>query len=220
MEEKKNNKGLVWIIIILIILVLGLVGYIVYDKVLVQNKTISNNNNTNTTTKLDSDNKVDNENKKQILVSTEIEQGEYEDNYKKLIINNKVIDLDGRDLDNVMFLDDSHIIATFKGTIEGESTYYVFDSNGKKLYNLDELSSLKGAITVDAHFSDNSLHIETITTPTGDNYRSLCELNQSDIYSKFEVLNYLGDGKFSKAETITEYTVKEFLEVYHDYSCN
>ena len=34
MEEKKNNKGLVWLIVILIILVLGLVGYIVYDKVL------------------------------------------------------------------------------------------------------------------------------------------------------------------------------------------
>ena len=34
MEEKKNNKGLVWLIVVLIILVLGLVGYIVYDKVL------------------------------------------------------------------------------------------------------------------------------------------------------------------------------------------
>ena len=34
MEEKKNNKGLVWLIVILIILVLGLVGYIVYDKVI------------------------------------------------------------------------------------------------------------------------------------------------------------------------------------------
>ena len=34
MEEKKNNKGLVWLIVILIVLVLGLAGYIVYDKVL------------------------------------------------------------------------------------------------------------------------------------------------------------------------------------------
>ena len=49
MEEKKNNKGLIWLIVILIILVLGLVGYIVYDKVLKDDKTISNNDETITT---------------------------------------------------------------------------------------------------------------------------------------------------------------------------
>ena len=50
MEEKKNNKGLVWLIVILIILVLGLVGYIVYDKVLLEDKTSVNNDETTTTT--------------------------------------------------------------------------------------------------------------------------------------------------------------------------
>lgn len=50
MEEKKNKKGLIWLIVILIILVLGLVGYIVYDKVLLKDKTPINNNSTNTTT--------------------------------------------------------------------------------------------------------------------------------------------------------------------------
>lgn len=34
MEEKKNSKGLILVIVILIVLVLGLIGYIVYDKVL------------------------------------------------------------------------------------------------------------------------------------------------------------------------------------------
>ena len=47
MEEKKNNKGLVWLIVVLIILVLGLVGYIVYDKVLLNDKNISKNTTTN-----------------------------------------------------------------------------------------------------------------------------------------------------------------------------
>ena len=46
MGEKKNNKVLIWLIIILIILVLGLVGFIVYDKVLKVDKTISNNDET------------------------------------------------------------------------------------------------------------------------------------------------------------------------------
>lgn len=34
MEEKKNNKELIWLIIILIVLVLGLIGYIIYYKTL------------------------------------------------------------------------------------------------------------------------------------------------------------------------------------------
>ena len=51
MEEKKNNKGLVWLIVILIILVLGLVGYVVYNKVLSKDaEKINNNEKDNTTT--------------------------------------------------------------------------------------------------------------------------------------------------------------------------
>ena len=45
MEEKKNNKGLVWLIVILIILVLGLVGYIVYDKVILRSNNIKKEQN-------------------------------------------------------------------------------------------------------------------------------------------------------------------------------
>jgi len=42
--EEKNNKGLIWLIIILIVLVLGLIGFIVYDKAFV--KDINNNTTT------------------------------------------------------------------------------------------------------------------------------------------------------------------------------
>lgn len=48
MEEKKNNKGLIWLIVILIVLVLGLVGYIVYDKVLFDDKETIENMTTTT----------------------------------------------------------------------------------------------------------------------------------------------------------------------------
>jgi len=41
--ENKSNKGLIVLVLILIILVLGLSGYIVYDKVLLNDKEISNN---------------------------------------------------------------------------------------------------------------------------------------------------------------------------------
>lgn len=33
MEEKKNNKGLIWLIVVLIIIVVGLASYIVYEKI-------------------------------------------------------------------------------------------------------------------------------------------------------------------------------------------
>lgn len=50
-ETKKSSKGLIILIIILIICVIGLGGYIVYDKVLSKNKQItSTNNNTSSTT--------------------------------------------------------------------------------------------------------------------------------------------------------------------------
>lgn len=48
MEEKKNNKGLICLIVILIVLVLGLVGYIVYDELFSYSKV--NDKITTTTT--------------------------------------------------------------------------------------------------------------------------------------------------------------------------
>jgi len=50
MIEKKSNNELIWLIIILIVLVFGLVGYVVYDKILIVNKENKNDNNTNITT--------------------------------------------------------------------------------------------------------------------------------------------------------------------------
>lgn len=46
MEEKKNNKRLIWLIIILIVLILGLVGYVIYDRILKNNDDVISNNTT------------------------------------------------------------------------------------------------------------------------------------------------------------------------------
>ena len=71
MEEKGNNKGLVWLIVILIILVLGLVGYIVYDKVMLDNKKVINENTT-TTTNNSHDGNENNDNNELIYVCKKI----------------------------------------------------------------------------------------------------------------------------------------------------
>lgn len=59
MENKKNSKGLIVLVIILVLCVLGLAGYIVYDKVL-NKQTINTNNNTSSTSKI-TENTISNE---------------------------------------------------------------------------------------------------------------------------------------------------------------
>ena len=45
--EKKSSKGLIALIVVLIIIILGLVGYIVYDKVLLENEPVNETKNEN-----------------------------------------------------------------------------------------------------------------------------------------------------------------------------
>lgn len=54
MEKNKNNKGLIWLVSILIVFVLGLIGFVIYDKFLKVDKTIPSysDNTTLTTTNL------------------------------------------------------------------------------------------------------------------------------------------------------------------------
>lgn len=71
MEEKKNNKGLVWLMIILIVLMLTLVGFKVYDKFLKVDKIIPENKitttaTTTTTTQSQTNNKFYKMNKKEV----------------------------------------------------------------------------------------------------------------------------------------------------------
>ena len=49
MEEKKNIRGIIWLIVILIFLMLGLTGFIIYDKFFVESKNKYENNNSTTT---------------------------------------------------------------------------------------------------------------------------------------------------------------------------
>lgn len=58
--EEKNNKGLIWLITILIVLVLGLIGYIIYDKSSLSNDKIKTNITTTTTNTTTTKKVVDN----------------------------------------------------------------------------------------------------------------------------------------------------------------
>lgn len=81
-ETKKNSKGLIVLVIILIICILGLGGYIVYDK-LSTKPTPTTNNTKSSTTKL-----LDNNNINEILTITNRECTE-KDMLNIVINNNK-----------------------------------------------------------------------------------------------------------------------------------
>jgi len=78
MEEKK--KGLIWLIVILIVLVCGLIGYIIFDKVMLTDK--ENTKSTTTTENSESNNNEDsNYQKKDIVLDFEKEK---EKNYMEI----------------------------------------------------------------------------------------------------------------------------------------
>ena len=145
MEEKKNNKGLVWLIVILIILVLGLVGYIVYDKILLENEISVDDNNITTTKQIVTENnnfKQIKETKNGIDVILEY----YDDaNGCSLIIGNKEINL----LDEFFFVSvtdpkvelyDDFIIFSAVDAIEGGIiNLSIFNYEGEKIFSNDQI---------------------------------------------------------------------------------
>ena len=198
MEEKNNNKGLIILVCILGVLVLALGGFVIYDKVLSKSES----------------NDIDNN------IKVSVEKNKETGYYNQLVINGKTIQKELETFDNVIFLDNSYIIATFKDDVEGFSRFYVYNKDGEMLNNIDDLSSLKEGIAINLSYSNGFLYIETVTTLAGDNYRSLCYGNQSEIYSKSELFKYIGNGKFEYSRTISSLTVEEYLKNNYNYTCD
>ena len=137
MEEKKNNKGLIWLIVILIILVLGLIGYIVYDKVLLKDKTPVNDNETTTT-------KVNLEEKNEYIIKetktsktgiiVTLEQKTSNDNCNLLIDNNKIDLNTSYCYDYQLDLYENFIIVIFYSpTNLNIHDMFIFNYNGEEL---------------------------------------------------------------------------------------
>lgn len=139
MEEKKNNKGLIWLIVILIVLVLGLVGYIVFDKVLSKDKTHINNNAPTTTTT-----KVSSEEKKEYIIketktskagiNVTLEQKSSNDNCNLIVANNKIDLNTSYCYDYQLDLYESFIIVIFYSPLNlNIHNMFIFNYNGEQL---------------------------------------------------------------------------------------
>jgi len=239
MEEKKNNKGIVWLIIILIVLILGLIGYIVYDKVVLDNN--KENNTTTTTTEknnaekevvINSEELVCNSNEKceikkvgNIKISIEkIVDPEYSyDYYYLLYINDKEVDnkekLKTTSINKIILLDDDYIFVEYNDlTGEGSNLYYIYDSKASEVYDMRKIT-----LVADVSFQNISYENETFiinsTNYLSDYAFSVCRYNKNDIVKSEEKFKYLGNGDLSEREVILTKTSDEIIHERYSMSC-
>ena len=110
-ENKKSSKGLTILIIILIICVLGLGGYIVYDKVFDNNKQLSNINSSSLSSTTEKTQNLDDFNEIVTIVKEEcgneiLLAAVSMNNKLSLIYGNKKIDVINLAVKNIKFVED------------------------------------------------------------------------------------------------------------------
>lgn len=110
-ENKKSSKGLTILIIILIICVLGLGGYIVYDKVFDNNKQLSNINSSSQSSTTEKTQNLDDFNEIVTIVKKEcgneiLLAAVSMNNKLSLIYGNKKIDVINLAIKNIKFVED------------------------------------------------------------------------------------------------------------------
>lgn len=152
-ETKKNSKGLIILVIILIICVLGLGGYIVYDK-LSTKSTPTTDNTKSSTTKL-----LDNNNINEILTITNRECTEKDmlnvvvNNNKELylVLDNKQIKMENIKVKQIEFVrspfacdENSLLILTQSGDLYyANNLYYDIKEVSENEINISELKNTK-----------------------------------------------------------------------------
>ena len=241
MEEKKNNKGIVWLIIILIVLILGLIGYIVYDKVVLNNNSINKNEENNTTTITNEKNNIEkevvinseelvcNSNEKcdikkigNIKVSIEkIVDSENLSDYYLLYINDKAIEnkdeLKNNFIYQIILLDDSHIFVEFSDLV-GDSAHYIYNSDSKVIYDMRKITLVEDAYFQNISY-ENDMFIINTTNYLGDYAFSVCKYNKNDIVKSEEKFKYLGNGELSERKVILTKTSDDIIHEIYGMSC-
>ena len=227
-ENKKENKGLIVLVILLILCVISLAGYIVYDKVLSNNKQSNNQTDETTTIQVSVDRKVGdcyevNGNKrcvsfkeKNIEIELENESGNLFINDNKLISDRSVISNSTCDIHNPTIIDGDYIILTCGGA---EEYYYFFNSKGEMApLNFEKINDI-GLVGI-AEFKDNNITIISLGY-IGDYEAALCRDNKDDdiVYIEQQI-KYEGNGVFSEPKTIKTKTTQEVIKERYDMSCD
>lgn len=233
MEEKKSNKGLIWLIVILIVLVLGLVGFIVYDKVVLDNKDSVSDNNTISTT---------NENYEKILYDQDnilitlrdANDEEFLENngtsYYNFFFNGreiselKIVDY-GLEINCSKYDNDYIFVDHYDGRIYN---YYLLDKKGNIIIDFSKYSYINSSEGYyELKLLDNKF-VMIITIDFGKYYgydelgvyKELCnEFKDDSIVEIQKEIEYLGNGKLGEEKIVSQKTLQEYLESKNYLNC-
>lgn len=210
MEENKSNKGLIWLIVLLIVLVLGIVGYIIYDKVILDNNSINNNKENITSSKSTTTTKQVNESIK--IIGT--------NNFE--IANNK-IEIDFVYKNSI----DYTIYATLKinnnkiGEYIVEDYSTISDQYENELGDEEKVNNIKNNVNIEAIKDEENLYyVVNYTTNTegccsnnhlliyNDEYKKIYEVDMQRNPSYWNFDDTTLNNKFMKNDEKTTYFIE------------
>lgn len=235
---EKKNTGLIVLVIVLFVAVLGLGGFIVYDKVLntKDNASVGSNEESkvenvklNSLIKLENFNVTCHQEECVFFENDELKlsaKGKLNNNFyleiDSFYINGNVIKEDENYNfptvpDSIYITYDNYIIVNMDLT--GESRHYViYDKNGKNIGNLHDI--LSGNLTYNIDFKDNTLVVEN-GNYMPDYYWALCrDFKPTDYISFEDTFNYLGNGKFGNKKTKNIATVEQLIQQRYKMTCD
>ena len=232
---EKKNTGLIITIIVLGLLLVGLGGFVIYDKFIASNNTKEkdngNDNNSPKVTQLDLNrecNIIQNdcvkyltvENKKIDVKLTKINN----DNTYNLLINNVIIaEMDGTS-GSVDYLEVfSDMIITVLTYSDGTTNFMAFDTKGNTVLELKDFDNNYDGMYV---YFENQNDYNSDMYKLEDNkivlfgYRlysyleiqSCSDIVNDDVISAVYELNYLGNNKFSEPIRISTNTLSEVMD--------
>lgn len=226
MEEKKNKKSTVAIIILTILLVLSL-GYIGYDKFFSKNNNITPNEEKNinqdnreepTTTDKNVGDCYTKDNKKRCVVfkkeNIEIEEDESDDSNNYYVNDNFIMEY--LDLNSIIVIDKDYFIV--RDNFD-DSPLVFLNSKGEEkpldFKNINEIGSVK-----DASYNNNILSIASYSY-IGDYEAALCrDYKDSDIIYIEQEIEYKGNGIFGEPKTTKTKTVAEKIKETYNITCD
>ena len=229
MKEKK--KETIVLIVILVLIILGLAGFIVYDKVL--NKKAETKNVEATTKMMITDKKILSSNdlrcEEGINKCDIAKKGKFKISLKEadnglmdLYVNDKLCGPFREELfqvDEVVFLDDNYLYVQYGDIAEGLiSRNIIFDSNANIVEDLNKKSGSGNWIYYDAN---NDSFKSIITRGNGiDSTAMACIYEPSEIYYKEIEIKYLGDGVVSEPKLLKSQTSEEIIRETYGMSCD
>ena len=209
-NQKKSNNVL---LIVLMILVLGLGGFIVYDKVLKDSKTTNNDNNSSSTIEDNNDNKQ--ETNYQYIINVYKDDNNHLCKSQDPICNQiafhinaessnaEIIDIDSTSYNLILYKDNGFKIYNIKDDTITKVNLNIDDYNGISIVNKDYISATK----------NNNLYL--INIKTGQEELSIKMSEMAGDY--FKVYSYNNKNIFIHFESITETTA---LREIYDYNKN